>query len=327
MSQTHDITTGPRLMRLKKSPWMRELCSEVGFNRHHLIQPLFAVENLQQDEFIPGLGETHRQNLSSVLHQIERDLKEGVRQFILFGIPKSKGLRGFTGQYTAQVIAEIKKRFAGELDLWVDTCLCSYTEHGHCCVLHSNKDAIDLSTTLNELSNLALEYASAGASGISPSDMMDGRVAHIRNRLDASGFQDVPIMSYSTKFASQFYGPFRVAADSAPSFGDRKGYQLDVRNASEALRASLRCAEEGADLLMVKPAMTSLDLIGKIHEATLLPTGAYQVSGEYAALLALEAQGLIDFEKALVESWQVLRRSGAQFIITYGARYGKKLGF
>jgi porphobilinogen synthase len=185
---------------------------------------------------------------------------------------------------------------------------------------------IDLSATLDELANSAVAFAEAGADGISPSDMMDGRVAGIRGALDETGFELVPIMSYSTKFASNFYGPFRNAADSAPQFGDRRHYQLDVRNRTEAINASVRCASEGADLLMVKPGMTSLDLIGPIKEETGRQVGAYQVSGEFGGLVLLAEQGLIKFDEALLETWHVFKRAGAQYIITYGARHAQRLG-
>ena len=189
-----------------------------------------------------------------------------------------------------------------------------------------NDKGINLAATLDELANSAVAFAEAGADGISPSDMMDGRVARIRAALDEKGFDLVPIMSYSTKFASNFYGPFRNAADSAPQFGDRRHYQLDVRNRNGAINASLRCAEEGADLLMVKPGMTSLDLIRPINEQTGLQVGAYQVSGEYAGMVLLAEQELIKFDEALLETWHVFKRAGAQYIITYGARYARRLG-
>jgi len=189
-----------------------------------------------------------------------------------------------------------------------------------------DEQGIKLEQTLDELGRSAVAFAEAGADGISPSDMMDGRVARIRAALDENGFNLVPVMSYSTKFASNFYGPFRNAADSAPQFGDRRHYQLDVRNRSDALASSVRCAEEGADLLMVKPGLTSLDLIRPIHERTALQVGAYQVSGEYAGMSLLAEQGLIKFEEALLETWHVFKRAGAQYIITYGARYAKQLG-
>jgi porphobilinogen synthase len=189
-----------------------------------------------------------------------------------------------------------------------------------------NDKGINLSATLDELANSAVAFAEAGADGISPSDMMDGRVARIRAALDEKGFDLVPIMSYSTKFASNFYGPFRNAADSAPQFGDRRHYQLDVRHRTDAINASVRCAEEGADLLMVKPGMTSLDLIRPIKHETGRQVGAYQVSGEYAGLALLAEQGLIKFDEALLETWHVFKRAGVQYIITYGARYARRLG-
>jgi len=313
-----------RPMRLRQNNHLRNLCAEIEFNTAQLIQPLFVVEDLKSDQEIPGLGETKRNSLEAVLKRIEKDLEQGVSHFILFHVPTKKALSGFSHDFSNKVISRIKNEFGEKLFLWVDTCLCSYTTHGHCGVL--GKDGIDLSTTLNEISTLAKSYAEAGADGISPSDMMDGRVRAIRKSLDGAQKSIVPIMSYSTKFASNFYGPFRVAADSAPQKGDRKHYQIDVRNKSDALMASRRCAEEGADLLMVKPGMPSMDLIRPIQEQTGKQVGAYQVSGEYASLTLLAEKGLIDFEKGLLESLQVLKRAGSQYIITYGARYGKKLG-
>ena len=248
----------------------------------------------------------------------------GVTHFLLFPVPAEKKESGFSHDATRKTISEIKRQFGDSVCLWIDTCLCSYTTHGHCAVL--DEKGIKIDETLNELANSAVAFAEAGADGISPSDMMDGRVGRIRAALDARGFGLMPVMSYSTKFASNFYGPFRNAADSAPQFGDRRGYQLDVRNRSGAIAASVRCAEEGADILMVKPGLTSLDLIRPISEATGMQVGAYQVSGEYGGLSVLADQGLIKFEEALVETWHVFKRAGAQYIITYGARYGKQLG-
>jgi porphobilinogen synthase len=313
-----------RLMRLRNSQHLRDLCAETEFNRAQLIQPFFVVEGLGQEEPIPGLRGNVRHNIPSVLRQIEKDLHDGVTHFLLFPVPSEKKESGFGHQSTQETISQIRKQFGKSLCLWIDTCLCSYTTHGHCAVL--DEQGIKLEQTLDELARSAVAFAEAGADGISPSDMMDGRVARIRAALDEQGFNLVPVMSYSTKFASNFYGPFRNAADSAPQFGDRRHYQLDVRNRSDALASSVRCAEEGADLLMVKPGLTSLDLIRPIHERTGLQVGAYQVSGEYAGMSLLAEQGLIKFEEALLETWHVFKRAGAQYIITYGARYAKKLG-
>jgi porphobilinogen synthase len=313
-----------RLMRLRGSQHLRDLCAETEFNRAQLIQPFFVVEGLEREDPIPGLRGNVRHNISSALKQVESDLANGVTQFLLFPVPAEKKESGFSHEATQQTISEIRRQFGSSLCLWIDTCLCSYTTHGHCAVL--DEQGIKLDDTLKELANSAVALAEAGADGISPSDMMDGRVARIRAALDENGFNLVPVMSYSTKFASNFYGPFRNAADSAPQFGDRRHYQLDVRSRSGAIAASVRCADEGADLLMVKPGLTSLDLIGPIHERTGLQVGAYQVSGEYGGLSLLAEQGLIKFEEALLETWHVFKRAGAQYIITYGARYAKVLG-
>jgi porphobilinogen synthase len=317
-----------RLQRLRQSKIVRDLCATTEFNSAQLIQPLFAVEGLSRDEEIPALRGVHRHPIEGLVKQVGKDLEAGVRNFILFNAPANKNEKNFDGKFSKSAIAAIKKEFGVSLHLWVDTCLCSNTSHGHCCVFDDHQKQ-DLPSTLLELNRLAQSYVEAGADGISPSDMNDGRTASIRKMLDdVSGgkFNAVPIMSYSTKFASQLYGPFRNAADSAPQFGDRTSYQIDVRNGDDALASSLRCAEEGADLLMVKPGMTSIDLIKDIKSKTGLPVGAYQTSGEYGALVLLEEKGLINFEKALLETWHVFKRAGTQYIITYGARYAKKLG-
>lgn len=319
-----DVFVMKRLMRLRGSQHLRDLCAETEFNRAQLIQPFFVVEGLGEDEPIAGLRGNVRHSVASALKQIEKDLADGVTQFLLFPVPAEKKDDKFTHRLTRETISEIRRQFGNNLCLWIDTCLCSYTTHGHCAVM--NDKGIDLSATLDQLANSAVAFAEAGADGISPSDMMDGRVARIRTALDEKGFDLVPIMSYSTKFASNFYGPFRNAADSAPQFGDRRHYQLDVRNRTDAISASVRCAEEGADLLMVKPGMTSLDLIGPINRQTGRQVGAYQVSGEYAGLALLSEQGLIKFDEALLETWHVFKRAGAQYIITYGARYARRLG-
>ena len=273
-----------------------------------------------------GLLGTQRQSETSVLRQVEGDLERGVRQFILFSIPEGKGERDFEHSFTNRTIRELKRTMGSEALLWVDTCLCSITNHGHCGVFDPSGERFDVHGTLTELAHLAHNYADAGADGVSPSDMMDGRVSAMRKRLDENGHGHLPIMSYSTKFASSLYGPFRVAADSSPKHGDRKGYQIDVRNRTDALHSSIRCAEEGADLLMVKPGMTSIDLIRDIHRETGKPVGVYQVSGEYAGLVLLAQAGLTDLPSAMKESWQVFRRAGAQYIITYGARFAREWG-
>jgi porphobilinogen synthase len=301
------------------------MVSEIGFGQSQLIQPLFLSEAATREEPIPGLAGTSRHTLSTILTQFEKDLAAGVRQFLLFPVPAHKSHRNFTAEFVGAALGQMRQRAGDDAAIWVDTCLCSFTESGHCCV-HDARGKQDLAATHSALGVLGLTYVKAGANGIAPSDMNDGRVAHLRATLDGAGFDLAPIMSYSTKFASNFYGPFRDAADSAPQFGDRRSYQLDVRNRSDALASSRRCAEEGADLLMVKPGQPAADLIRPIHEQTGLPVGAYQVSGEYTSLSLLAREKYVDFDAALLESWYNLRRAGASYIITYGARLAQGLG-
>jgi porphobilinogen synthase len=329
MAHTRDVLIATRQpwsrLRLRQSPHLRDLLAETTFSVAQLVQPIFVIDELLGHEPIPGLGENARHGRASALDSVARDLDAGVRQFLLFTVPATKRGHGLEFSHLAETIRAIKTRFGDALHLWVDICLCSSTTHGHCAIL-DDAGGIDLDETLDTLGRAALAAADAGADGVSPSDMMDGRTRQIRATLDGHGHGRVPIMSYSTKFASQFYGPFRAAADSAPQFGDRRHYQIDVRARRDAIGSSVRCADEGADLLMVKPALTSLDLIGPIAEATRLPVGAYQVSGEYASLLALAERGLTDFDRALAETLHVFRRAGAAYVITYGARHAKSIG-
>jgi porphobilinogen synthase len=312
-------------LRLRQTPHLRDMLAETTFSVAQLVQPVFVVEGVSGRQPIDGLGETARHGDASALDSIQRDVDAGVRHFLLFAVPSTKAERAFAFGHLARTVEAIKSRFGDLLHLWVDICLCSSTSHGHCALLDP-AGAIDLGETLDALARSAVDAAAAGADGVSPSDMMDGRTAHIRAALDAAGHGRVPIMSYSTKFASQFYGPFRNAADSAPQFGNRRHYQIDVRARRDAIGSSIRCAAEGADLLMVKPGITSLDLIGPIAEATRAPVGAYQVSGEYAGLVALAERGLTDFDAALAETLHVFRRAGAAFVITYGARRARAIG-
>src|SRR5688572_25872085 len=314
-----------RLQRLRATAALRDMVSEIGFGQSQLIQPLFLVDGIAGEEPLAGLPGNSRHTLDSLLVQFDKDLAAGVRQFLLFPVPAQKSNRSFAADFVGTALQKLRQRAGSEAALWVDTCLCSFTETGHCCV-HDTRGRQDLAATHTALATLGLTYVKAGADGISPSDMNDGRVAHLRATLDSAGFDLAPIMSYSTKFASTFYGPFREAADSAPQFGDRRSYQLDVRNRSDALASSRRCAEEGADLLMVKPGQPSADLIAPIKEQTGLPCGAYQVSGEYTSLVLLSREKFLDFNAGLLESWHNLRRAGATFIITYGARLASGMG-
>jgi porphobilinogen synthase len=301
------------------------MLAETTFSVAQLIQPIFLVDGLTGTQPVPGMGDNARLGTEAALEQIGRDVDAGVRHFLLFPVPTEKSSRGLSFDHVRRSVGAIKDRFGSALHLWVDICLCACTEHGHCAVLDS-AGRIELDETLDALARMAVQAADAGADGVSPSDMMDGRTARLRAALDEYGHDRVPVMSYSTKFASQFYGPFREAAGSTPQFGDRRHYQIDVRARRDAIASSLRCADEGADLLMVKPGMTSIDLIAPIADATGLAVGAYQVSGEYASLLALAERGLVKFDAALLETWYVFRRAGVAYVITYGARQAKRLG-
>ena len=315
-----------KLHRLKSNQILRDLCSETNFSLSHFVQPVFVNESIINNEEILGLKDNFVMSIEGSIKQIDSDIAKGVRNFLLFISPKKKSSKSFNLGFHQKVISSIKEEFKDDINLWTDVCLCSLTDHGHCC-LFDNNQSIDLDNTLKEISNIALSYAEAGSDIIAPSDMMDGRTLSIRKTLDNKKFSMKPIVSYSTKFSSNFYGPFREAASSAPSFGDRKQYQLDYRSKSEAIRASIRCAEEGADMLMVKPGLTSIDLINEIREKTNLMVGSYQVSGEYAGLCLSEEKGLLNLNESLKETWHVMRRAGAQYIITYGARLAKEMGF
>ena len=315
-----------KLHRLKSNQLLRDLCSETNFSLSHFVQPIFVSEGVNDNQEITGLKNNFVMSLDNSFQQIHNDLSNGVKNFLLFVSPNKKSVNSFNLDFHQKTISSIKDRFQSDINLWTDVCLCSLTDHGHCCLFDENK-SIDINRTLEEISKIALSYAQAGSDIISPSDMMDGRTLSIRKILDKEKFSMKPIISYSTKFSSNFYGPFREAASSAPSFGDRKQYQLDYKGKTEAIRASIRCAEEGADMLMVKPGMTSIDLIMKIREKTNLMVGSYQVSGEYAGLCLSEEKGLLDLNEALKETWHVMRRAGAQYIISYGARLAKEIGF
>ena len=315
-----------KLHRLKSNQLLRDLCSETNFSLSHFVQPIFVSEGVNDNQEITGLKNNFVMSLDNSFQQIHNDLSNGVKNFLLFVSPNKKSVNSFNLDFHQKTISSIKDRFQSDINLWTDVCLCSLTDHGHCCLFDENK-SIDINRTLEEISKIALSYAQAGSDIIPPSDMMDARTLSIRKILDKEKFSMKPIISYSTKFSSNFYGPFREAASSAPSFGDRKQYQLDYKGKTEAIRASIRCAEEGADMLMVKPGMTSIDLIMKIREKTNLMVGSYQVSGEYAGLCLSEEKGLLDLNEALKETWHVMRRAGAQYIISYGARLAKEIGF
>jgi porphobilinogen synthase len=317
------------LRRLRQSPLVRELVREYRVSVEQLIQPHFVVEGIRAREEVPGLTGTFRETPDSLLAQVEKDLKVGANKLLLFGVPGDKKTHGFDPSFTAGQIAALKKRFGDDLFVAVDVCLCSSTTHGQCGVLTAEGDHVDNSVTVAELARAALAYAEAGADCVAPSDMMDGRVAAIRSALDGSGtarLERTLLMSYSAKFHSKFYGPFRVAADSAPKGGttlkDRATYQIDPGSPRDAHASSLRDAAEGADILMVKPGMPYLDVLASLSREIRKPWAVYEVSGEFAAIELMAKQGLINGPAAHVEAWTAFVRAGASMIITYGARFG-----
>ncbi|MDF3821141.1 porphobilinogen synthase [Leptospira sp. 96542] len=312
-----------RILRIKSNENLRNLANTNSLGYKKMIQPLFVVEGITEKEPIKGLSNVFRETESSVIKQIEADCNAGVSHFLLFLVPATKSDTEFSSKFYERVIKNIKHIFPN-ITLWLDTCICSITTTGHCCIFKPD-GIIDTNASVKRLSELAVLYANSGADGIAPSDMMDGRVLSHRTILNENGFENIPIMSYSTKFKSNFYGPFRGAADSKPMFGDRSSYQLDVSDRLTAIQSSVRDANEGADFLMVKPGISSIDLITPIKEKTNLPIGAYQVSGEYASLVYLDLEGFVNFEDALVETWNVFRRTGVNFLITYGARLAKRI--
>lgn len=312
---------GLRMRRLRSSKAMREMVKETHIRLEKLIYPLFIVEGRNIKKPISSMPGIHQQSIDEMLKEVEQVALEGLKSVLLFGIPQSKDTEA-SGAWAADGIvqkatAAIKKHFP-ELLVVADTCLCEYMSHGHCGIVENGKILNDPS--LEILAKSAVSQAEAGADIIAPSDMMDGRIAAIRQALNQSGFSDIPIMAYSAKFASSFYGPFREAAESAPQFGDRTTYQMDPPNIREALREIELDIEEGADIVMVKPALPYLDVISKAREITKLPIAAYNVSGEYSMIKAAAQNGWIDERRVVLESLTGIFRAGADIIITYHAR-------
>lgn len=314
-----DMTIRPR--RLRGSDSIRRLVRETRMSPDSLIYPIFVDEALSGVRPIESLPGQNHYGLDSVCRAVEDCIAAGVGRCILFGLPVHKDAIGSSAWDTNGVVQRairiIKAKYP---DFYVvtDVCMCEYTDHGHCGILCEHQ--VDNDKTLEVLSKTALSHVQAGADMVAPSDMMDGRVRAIRQSLDDGGFSNTPIMSYSAKYASAFYGPFRAAAGSAPAFGDRKGYQMDPHNRREALKECALDAEEGADILMVKPALPYLDVIRECADAFDLPMCAYSVSGEYAMTKAAAAAGLIDEYLVMCESAVSIYRAGADMLITYYAK-------
>ncbi len=316
---TASLISRPR--RLRRTAAIRDLVRETHLNLEGLIYPLFVVPGERVRSEVISMPEVYNLSIDEAVRECRELMELGIRGVILFGIPESKDSEG-TGAYAEdgivqRAVAAIKRELP-EMLVVTDVCLCEYTDHGHCGLIRDGEILNDESVSL--LERTAVSHAAAGADIIAPSDMMDGRVAAIRAGLDANEFQDVPIMSYAVKYASGLYGPFRDAAHSTPSFGDRRSHQMDAANFREAMKEARLDLEEGADILMVKPATFYLDVIHELYQSTDVPIAAYQVSGEYAMLHAAARNGWLDLERTMLESLLSIRRAGASIILTYFAK-------
>jgi len=310
------------MRRLRRTAVLRDLVRETRLDPGDFVLPLFVEAGLEGRRPIEAMPGVERLSISEAVAEAGEAKALGLPAVILFGIPADKDAEG-TGAYDDEGIVQLATRAIKdahpELLVMTDVCLCEYTDHGHCGLLRAD-GSVDNDASVELLARAAVSQARAGADLIAPSDMMDGRVRAIRTALDDEGFTDTPIVAYSAKFASAFYGPFREAADSTPAFGDRRAYQMDPGNGDEAVREALLDVEEGADMVMVKPALPYLDVIRRVKEATNLPVCAYNVSGEYAMLEAAAAAGMLDRQAAIMEALTSIRRAGADIVITYHAK-------
>jgi porphobilinogen synthase len=310
-----------RPRRLRRTEAIRGLVRETIVRPADLVLPLFAVPGRGVRRAVQSMPGVEQTSADELVRDGEEALELGIPAVLLFGVPEEKDEVGSSGYHATGVVQEAVralKRELPELLVVTDVCLCEYTSHGHCGVLRG--EAVDNEATLPLLARMAVSHAEAGADIVAPSDMMDGRVATLRAALDQAGHGEVPILSYAVKYASSFYGPFREAAESTPAFGDRRGYQMDPANVREALREARLDEAEGADMLMVKPALAYLDVIQRVRSATDLPLWAYHVSGEYAMVLAAAERGWIDGDRAMAEVLTSIKRAGADRIVTYHAR-------
>jgi len=309
-----------RPRRLRKTPAIRRMVSETTLSVNDLIYPIFVDETIASPQPVGSMPGVSRIPLSAVGDVVTEVASLGIPGVIFFGIPKEKdaiGSGGWDSEGIVQQAIRAAKKASPETCVIADTCFCEYTDHGHCGVLHG--DEVDNDATLANLQKEAVSYAEAGVDIIAPSGMMDGMIGAIRAGLDDAGFKDIPIMSYAVKYASAYFGPFRDAADSAPSFGDRSSYQMDPANSREALREAMLDVEEGADFLMVKPALAYMDIIRSVKDATDLPMAVYNVSGEYAMVKAAAEKGWIDEKRVVLETMLSFKRAGADLILTYHA--------
>jgi porphobilinogen synthase len=315
-----------RPRRLRESPLMRSMVRETSLRIDDFVYPLFAVHGRGVREPIGSMPGQYRLSIDELLKECKDAASMGIPAVLLFGLPRDKDPRGTEAYAEDGIIQQAVRAVKDTIpDLLVitDVCLCEYTSHGHCGVVEDGRIKND--PTLELIARTAVSHAEAGADLIAPSDMMDGRVAAIREGLDESGFPETPIMAYSAKYASAFYGPFREAADSTPQFGDRRSYQMDPANVMEAMREVALDVDEGADIVMVKPAMPYLDVIARVKGEFGLPVAAYSVSGEYAMLKAAGQLGWLDEDRAVLEALTGIRRAGADIIITYFAKDAARL--
>ena len=315
-----------RLRRFRRTPELRRLVRETRLSTDNLVLPLFVCPGEGVANPVSSMPGVFQHSVDRITETAREAYAEGIRSVLLFGIPEFKDATGSAAWSPDGIVQRALRALAKEvpgLVKIVDVCFCEYTDHGHCGVLDGHEVVND--ATLENLAKQSVSLAEAGADIIAPSDMMDGRVAAIREALDAAGFSSVPILSYAVKFASGFYGPFREAAESTPKFGDRRAYQMDPANGREAMREAELDFEEGADMLMVKPALPYLDILAALRQRFDLPLAAYHVSGEYAMLKAAAERGWIDYNRVMMESLIAIRRAGADLIITYAAREAARL--
>jgi porphobilinogen synthase len=310
------------MRRLRKSGVLRDMVRETELSPAHLVYPMFVQLGEGERTPIESMPGIDRVSISQAVEEAGAVHDLGVPAVLLFGIPSEKDEQA-SGAYDEEGVVQLAvralKEAHPELVVITDVCLCSYTSHGHCGVVLED-GTVDNDLSLELLAKTAISHAQAGADVVAPSDMMDGRVGALRSQLDAEGFKDLPILAYSAKFASAFYGPFREAADSTPAFGDRRSYQMDPANADEAVREALLDVSEGADVVMVKPALPYLDVIRRVKEATRVPVAAYNVGGEYVMVKAAAANGWIDERATVLEALTGIRRAGADLVITYHAK-------
>src|ERR1051326_1057576 len=311
-----------RPRRLRKNPIIREMIAETRSSKDMFIYPYFVVPGKKVIHKIDAMPGINHFSIDELLKDAEKGLKLGVNKILLFGVGEEKtkdASSSFSNNsIVVKAVKELKKKFANDIYVITDVCVCAYTTHGHCGILHD--DHVHNDSSVEVLAKMALAHAQAGADMVAHSDMMDGRVGAIREILDGDGFENTALMSYAIKFASAYYGPFREAADSAPQKGDRKSYQMDFRNGREALKEGLLDETQGADILMVKPALAYMDVISNLRANTLLPVACYNVSGEYSMVKAAAQKGWIDEQKIVVENMHALSRAGADIIISYHAR-------